>query len=62
MRTHTFYLTEVQRNNTASFLGLVASKLREEKHSEKPLQSDEEYDRWIADAEKLEAIFERGAS
>ena len=62
MKIHTFYLTEAQRNNTGNFLGLVASKLREEKHSESPLQSDGEYDRWIEDAEKLQAIFERGAS
>ena len=63
MKTHTFYITEAQRNNLTNYLGLVASKLREEMHSDNPLQSEHEYERWIADAEGLQALFEfRGST
>lgn len=58
MKTHTFYLTEAQRNNTAYYLGLVSTKLREEKHSDTPLTSDREYDRMIEGADGLQALFE----
>lgn len=58
MKTHTFYLTEAQRNNLCNYLGIGISKLREERHSVNPLQSDQAYARWIADAEQIQAIFE----
>jgi len=63
MKTHTFYLDEAQRNNTAYYLGVASMKLREEKHSDNPLTSERDYDRMIADADALQNLFElRGSA
>ena len=58
MRTHTFYLTEAQRSNVAWYLGLSASKLREEMHRINLQETHEDYQRMINDAEKLQRFFE----
>ena len=58
MKTHTFYVNEAQRNNLVNYLGLAICKLREEMNSDTPLQSEREYEHWIADAESIQAFFE----